>query len=356
MGERDVATELEALQEYIRAAARDKTPVAFRGGGTKSFYGRATNGTVIDTQGYRGIVDYEPTELVVTVRCGTPLAELESVLAQRRQMLAFESPHFGATATVGGAVATGLSGPRRATAGAVRDFTLGVRIVDGRGQDLRFGGQVIKNVAGFDVSRLIVGSLGTLGLISEVSLKVLPVPPETMTLVREMSESDAIAHMNKWAGQPLPISATCYVDGRLALRLAGAAAGINAARPIIGGEPLADAAAFWESVREQTHAFFSGVDELWRLSVPSTTPAFGLGPTMIEWAGAQRWVGGRGNRQALRAAASQARGHATLFRTRGARDDVFAPLTPALAQVHRNLKRKFDPDGILNPGRMYADF
>jgi glycolate oxidase FAD binding subunit len=349
-----VAVELEQLQERVRAAARDKAPLKIRGGGTKSFYGRATNGTVLDTRDYRGIVDYDSTELFVTARCGTPLAELERILANGGQMLAFEPPHFG-DSTVGGTIATGLSGPRRVSAGAARDFALGVRVVDGRGQDLRFGGQVIKNVAGFDVSRLIVGSLGTLGIISEVSLKVLPMPAESATLVREANEPDAIVLMNKWAGQPLPISATCFVDGNLMVRLSGAAAGIKAARDIIGGQLLPNDVEFWQSVREQTQRFFSGVDELWRFSVPSTAPALGLGPTLIEWGGAQRWIGGRGNGSELRAAAAKARGHATLFRSSGPRDDVFTPLAPALAKVHRNLKRQFDPDRILNPGRMYAD-
>ena len=349
-----MAADLGELQEHVRAAARDKAPLAIRGGGTKAFYGRATEGTVLDTRDYQGIVDYDPTELVVTARCGTPLAELERVLTAGRQMLAFEPPHFGAS-TLGGAIATGLSGPRRASAGAARDFALGVRVIDGRGQDLRFGGQVIKNVAGFDVSRLIVGSLGTLGVISEVSLKVLPIPAESATLVREANEADAIALMNKWAGQPLPISATCFFDGTLMVRLAGAAAGIKAAQEVIGGQTLPGDVEFWRGVRDQTHRFFSGVDELWRFSVPSTAPALGLGATLIEWNGAQRWIGGRGSGSELRAAAAKVRGHATLFRSSGPRDSVFTPLTPALARIHRKLKRQFDPDGILNPGRMYAD-
>jgi glycolate oxidase FAD binding subunit len=350
----DVTGQLEALKERIRAAARSKSALAIRGGGTKSFYGRLVEGAVLDTRGYAGIVDYEPTELFVTARCGTPLAELERVLAQSGQMLAFEPPHFGA-ATVGGVVAAGLSGPRRATAGAVRDFTLGVRIVDGRGRDLRFGGQVIKNVAGFDVSRLMVGALGTLGLISEVSLKVLPLPPENLTLVREASEAHTIATMNKWSGQPLPISATCFFEGKVLVRLSGAAAGIRAAHQLMGGERLPNDAEFWNGIREQAHEFFAGADELWRLSVPSTSPPLGLGPTLIEWGGAQRWVAGRGNGAEVRAAAVKACGHATLFRTNERRDEVFTPLAPALANIHRNLKRQFDPDRILNPDRFYAD-
>lgn len=349
-----MAADLKALQERVVAAAERKAPLRIRGGGTKDFYGRAPAGDVLDTRDYRGIVDYEPTELVVTVRCGTPLREIERALAERGQMLAFEPPHFGA-ATIGGAIATGLSGPRRATSGAARDFVLGVRVIDGRGQDLSFGGRVMKNVAGFDVSRLMVGSLGTLALVSEISLKVLPVPPASLTLVRRASEGDAIRLMNEWGGEPLPISATCGFDGMLFVRLSGAAPALKAAQAHIGGEAVADDAAFWENIREQAHAFFSNAGDLWRLSVPSATPPLGLGATLIEWGGAQRWVWSEGDGSKLRDAALRARGHATLFRARTPRNEVFTPLTAALATIHRHLKQEFDPHGIFNPGRMYGD-
>ena len=345
---------IDVFQELIREAAAKKTPLNIRGGGTKGFYGRETTGDLFDTRGYAGIVDYEPTELVVTARCGTPLSDLERLLAERGQMLAFEPPHFG-EATIGGAIATGLSGPRRATSGAARDFVLGVRVVDGRGQDLSFGGRVMKNVAGYDVSRLMVGSIGTLGVIAEISLKVLPVPPASETLVREASESDAVTLMNKWAGKPLPISATCYSNGKLFVRLAGAATAVAAARAQIGGEGMHDHLGFWESVREQRHEFFQGGDDLWRLSVPPTTPPLGLPATLIEWGGAERWVRGNGDGLKIREAAAGAHGHATLFRSSGVREHVFTPLAPALATIHRNLKRQFDPNGIFNPGRIYAD-
>ena len=349
-----MSTTIEVLAERVRSAADSKTPLRIRGGGTKDFYGRVTQGEVLDTRGYSGIVDYEPTELFVTARCGTSLAELERMLTERNQMLAFEPPHFG-DATVGGAIATGLSGPRRATSGAARDFVLGVRIVDGRGRDLRFGGQVMKNVAGYDVSRFLAGSLGTLALITEVSLKVLPVPSASATMVLEASEADAIMMMNRWAGQALPISATCFADGRLHVRLSGAAAALRAAQPKIGGETLPDDGIFWQSVCEQTHAFFRRAGDLWRLSVPSVTPPLGLGTTLIEWGGAQRWIAGSANGATIRETVATARGHATLFRSSGARESVFTPLTPSLARIHRNLKQEFDPHGIFNPGRMYAD-
>jgi len=348
-----MSSSVELLAERVRTAAEAKKPLRIRGAGSKDFYGRPTVGDLLDTRGYSGIVEYEPTELVFTARCGTPLSDIERALAERSQMLAFEPPHFG-KATIGGAIATGLSGPRRATAGAARDFVLGVRIVDGRGQDLRFGGQVMKNVAGYDVSRFMAGSLGTLAIIAEVSLKVLPIPAASATMVLGASEADAIAMMNKWGGQSLPISATCFTDGRLYVRLSGAAAGLKAAQPQIGGELLSDDRPFWESVREQTHPFFARTGELWRLSVPSATPPLGLGTTLIEWGGAQRWVAATGNGASIRESAAKARGHATLFRSSGPRDDVFTPLASSIAKIHRNLKQAFDPDGIFNPGRMYA--
>src|ERR1700674_562104 len=346
--------DIQGFQELIREAAAKKTPLNIRGGGTKAFYGRETTGDFFDTRGYAGIVDYEPTELVVTACCGAPLADLECLLAQRGQMLASEPPHFG-DATIGGAVATGLSGPRRAKSGATRDFVLGVRVVDGRGQDLSFGGQVMKNVAGYDVSRLMVGSLGTLGVIAEVSLKVLPIPPASQTLVREVSETDAVVLMNEWAGKPLPITATCYTDGKLFVRLSGAGTAVAAAQAQIGGESKHDDRPFWESIREQQHEFFRGGEDLWRLSVPPTTPPLGLRATLIEWGGAQRWIRGNGDSLKIRQTVASARGHVTLFRSSGVRETVFTPLSPALATIHRNLKQQFDPHGIFNPGRIYTD-
>jgi glycolate oxidase FAD binding subunit len=345
--------------ETIRAAAAAGRALRLRGGGTKDFYGQISAGEILDTRGHAGIVAYEPTELVVTARCGTPLADLEAALAAAGQMLAFEPPHFGPGATVGGAVAAGLSGPRRAAAGALRDFVLGVRIVDGRGHDLTFGGQVMKNVAGYDVSRLMAGSLGTLGLILEVSLKVLPVPVAEATLKLELPEDKAIDQMNRWAGRPLPISATAWRAGDLAVRLAGAEAAVRAARERIGGETVApaDASAFWRSVREQTDGFFRTDAPLWRVSVPSTTPPLGVpGDQLIEWGGSLRWLAADADARALRERAAQAGGHATLFRGGDKAVGVFQPLAPAVAQIHRNLKAEFDPHGILNRGRMYVDW
>ena len=347
---------IAGLSERIRAAAARKTPLRIRGGGTKDFYGEPCAGEALDTRPLAGIVDYEPTELVITAGAGTPLADIEAAIRARGQMLAFEPPHFGAGATLGGCVAAGLSGPRRASAGAVRDFVLGVRILDGRGDSLRFGGTVMKNVAGYDVSRVIAGSLGTLGLVTEVSLKVLPVPVAEITLRLEKSAAEAIALMNEWGGRPLPISATCHCDNLLTVRLSGAAAAVRTARDRIGGEEVSDAAAFWTAVREQTLPFFAGAQPLWRLSVKSTTPPLNLpGPQLIEWGGALRWLAGDGDARLVREAAAYAGGHATLFRARDKAAGAFQPVTPTLATLHRRLKAAFDPAGIFNPGRMYPD-
>ena len=346
----------EQLRERVLAAAVDKTPLRIRGGGTKDFYGNAPSGELLDTTAHAGIVAYEPTELVVTVRAGTRLAELETALAEQGQMLAFEPPHFGA-ATVGGWVAAGLSGPRRATAGAARDFVLGVKVLSGSGELLNFGGQVMKNVAGYDVSRLMAGALGTLGLLLEVSLKVLPKPHAEATLRLELPQDKALEAMNRWGGQPLPISATCWADDLLTARLSGARAAVAAARGKIGGEAVADAEGFWRGVREQQAGFFSGEAALWRLSLPSKTPPLALpGAQLIEWGGAQRWLKSDAPAAALREAAAQAGGHATLFRGGDKSAGAFQPLPEPLMQIHRSLKRNFDPQGLFNPGRLYADF
>ena len=268
--------------DEFRSRILERKPLQHRGGGSKDFYGGLPAGAVLDTRGHNGIVSYEPTELVVTARCGTPLAELESALAERRQFLACEPPRFG-TATVGGAVAAGLSGPRRAAVGSLRDFVLGVKLMDGEGRVLRFGGEVMKNVAGFDVSRVIAGSLGTLGLILEVSLKVLPLPVGDASLRFEMPQDKALEAMNRWAGQPLPLVASCWQDGLLTLRLSGAQAAVAAAVARLGGEPLADAAGFWLALREQSVDFFAGDAPLWRLSLPSVTPPLDLpGAQLVE--------------------------------------------------------------------------
>lgn len=352
---------LQQFRERIVAAGASKTALRIQGGATKNWYGQSLQGELLDTRAYTGIVAYEPTELVITARCGTPLAQIEAALDAQQQMLAFEPPHFGAAATLGGAVASGLSGPRRAAAGAVRDFMLGAVLMDGKGEQLRFGGQVMKNVAGYDVSRLLAGSLGTLGLLLEMSLKVLPKPFAETTLRFEMTQADALQRLNQWGGQPLPISASAWHDGVLLLRLSGAQAAVGAARQLLGGAnvaEVADAAPIWLALREQSNAFFADsttdVAGLWRLSVPPVTAPLALdGEQLIEWGGAQRWLKTAAEASVIRAAAAAAGGHATLFRGGDKRSGVFHPLAPAVMAIHRKLKSGFDPAGIFNPGRMY---
>ena len=346
---------LQTLQERIRDAAGRGAALRLRGGGTKDFYGNAPRGEVLDTRVFAGIVSYEPTELVVTARCGTLLSELDATLAERGQFLPFEPPHFGAGATFGGCIAAGLSGPRRASAGALRDYMLGARLIDGRGRVLGFGGQVMKNVAGYDVSRLLAGSLGTLGLIAEASLKVLPRPPSELTLRFEMPEERAIEALNRWAGQPLPISASAWHDGELHVRLSGAAPAVRAAAEKMGGERTGEEA-FWTAIREHTAPFFGGPEPLWRIAVPPPTARLCLaGNQLIEWGGGLRWLTSDASPHTVREAALRAKGHATLFRAAAKPAAAFAPLDPVLMRLHRELKSAFDPAGIFNPGRLYAE-
>ena len=348
---------VRSLQERVRSAIAAQTPLVICAGGTKDFYGHATRAAheVLDPRAYCGVIDYEPTELVITACSGTPLAEVEATLAQHNQMFAFEPPHFGATSTLGGAVACGLAGPRRMAAGSIRDFVLGATLLDGRADVLTFGGNVMKNVAGYDVSRALAGSLGTLGVILDVSLKVTPLPAAEQTLQLELPEADAVRRANEWAGQPWPISATAWSEGALTVRLSGATAGVRAAQETLGGDVVAGGTTFWKTLREHTHRFFQRADgaTLWRLSVPPTTTPLNLGATLIEWRGAQRWIWSTSPAAEIRAKVRAAGGHATAFRHHD-RNDVFDPLPPALAQIHQRLKKEFDPAGIFNSGRMYS--
>ncbi|MGZ5847225.1 MAG: glycolate oxidase subunit GlcE [Ramlibacter sp.] len=356
---------LSSCIERIRAAAAAGTPLRIRGGGSKDFYGQRLEGELLATAGLAGIRSYEPSELVVTVGAGTPLAELEHALAAQGQCLPFEPPRFGGAPTVGGMVAAGLSGPARASAGSVRDYVLGLALVNGRGELLTFGGQVMKNVAGYDVSRLMAGALGTLGLIAEVSLKVLPQAPAEATLRFELSQGEALRRLNAWGGQPLPLNASCWLPdagvGTLALRLRGAQAAVEAACRALGGERQDQADAFWTQCRDLQLPWFAdrGDRDLWRLSVPQVAPALDLPePPLVEWHGAQRWVAAdRSDAGALRRAATAAGGHATLFRSAGPTDlPRFTPLQPPLYRIQRELKRQFDPAGIFNRGRLFPDF
>lgn len=348
-------TSIEAIQREIELAGEQRRPLRIVGSGSKDFYAHILEGEPFDVSGYRGIVKYEPEELVVTARCGTPLADIETALAERRQMLAFEAPYFGTETTLGGAVAAGFSGPGRAYYGALRDFVLGMRVIDGLGNLLKFGGQVMKNVAGFDASRLLTGSFGTLGVITEISLKVVPQAPFRATLQLEQSEQDFITMTNKLAGKPLPISATYFHAGVARIRLSGAEASVHAARRKIGGELVPEDAPFWTALRDHLLEFFQDNEPLWRLSLPQTTPPLQLGGTVIEWGGGLRWLKSKAPAEAIRDIVKKAGGSATLFRNGPSHPAWLAPLEPAVLRLHHRLKQSFDPHGILNPGRLWPE-
>ncbi|MDD5028788.1 MAG: glycolate oxidase subunit GlcE [Rhodoferax sp.] len=369
--------------DRIRAAAASNTPLRIRGHGSKDFYGNPAQGERLDTGAYRGIVSYEPTELVVTVRAGTPLTELEAALAEQGQCLAFEPPRYSTpqangTGTCAGMVAAGLSGPARANVGCVRDFVLGVQMINGRGEALIFGGQVIKNVAGYDVSRLMAGALGTLGLLTDISLKVLPLAPGQATLVFELDQARALAQLQRWGGQPLPLNASCWVRDDSApgapellfVRLRGAVAAVESAcQKLLGELPgkrldNAQAGPDWSALRDQQLPFFTPPSDaaalaLWRLSLPPTAPALDLAwPQLIEWHGAQRWLWAPLSQHAvLQKLAHGVGGNATLFRAINAdtesASDRFDALNPALWSIHQRLKAEFDPAGVFNRGRLY---
>ncbi|XVJ71270.1 MAG: glycolate oxidase subunit GlcE [Rhizobacter sp.] len=370
-------TALKHLIDRVLDAQSRQAPLCIRGHGSKDFYGEAPQGERLSTLDLRGVSSYEPTELVVTVRAGTPLVELEAILAEKGQCLPFEPPRFGATGaagTVGGMVAAGLAGPSRAAVGSVRDHVLGVTMLNGRGEVLSFGGQVMKNVAGYDVSRLMAGSLGTLGLILEVSLKVLPVATATSTLRFELDQATALAQVNAWGREPLPINASAWYGGQLWLRLRGAATAVQSAAADLtarlGGVVVDDTTAdkFWLGLRDHSHDYFTRAQaavadgaSLWRLSLPTNAPALVLpGATLVEWGGAQRWLLIEKSFVSatplhVREAATKVGGHAVLFRAADKTAGVFSCLSAPLARVHRELKKSFDPAGVFNPGRLYPD-
>lgn len=344
------------LQERIRAAADSGEPLRINGSGSKQHCLPPVRGAPLDVSGYRGIVEYDPAELVITARAGTPITELEQELAARGQMLGFEPPRFGPGATLGGTVASGLSGPRRPFAGAVRDFVLGVRCLNGRGEDLSFGGRVMKNVAGYDIARLMTGARGSLGVLLEISCKVLPLPESETGLVANMDMATAISAMNRLAGLPLPFSAMAWLDGRLHLRLSGSSAAVNAAAGQLRLEQDTDTDALWQSLREQQLEFFHNLYPLWRLSLPSTAAIPDLpGEWLIDWGGALRWLKTPAPPVQVITAAREAGGYAVLF---GIGDSAASPgilnppMSTVLSDLHRRLKQSFDPAGILNPGIM----
>ena len=382
---------LAQLQERVRAAAADHQPLRIRGGGSKDFLGESLQGQILDTRPLNGICNYEPSELVVTVQAGTPLRELETVLAGQGQCLAFEPPHFSPTTTVGGMVAAGLAGPARASVGGVRDYVLGLQLINGRAEILSFGGTVMKNVAGYDLSRLMVGAMGTLGLITEVSLKVLPFAPSEATLRFEMGQAQALAQLHLWGAQALPLNASNWVPdevrgtaegtvggkapgevgGVLYLRLRGAVAAVEAACTSMqkqGGQrmDMASTSNDWSACRDMQLPFFNPVNNmaLWRLSVPQTTPPLNLPfAQLIDWHGALRWLWAPADATSqIVAAAKTAGGSALVYWATDAAGQPTKPqpatlsdLTTPLRQIHTRLKAEFDPEHIFNPGRLFAN-
>ena len=363
-----------ALIDQVKAAAAARTPLHIVGGDTKAFYGNPTQVETLSTASWQGITSHEPTELVVTVKAGTPLAELEATLAEKGQCLPFEPPRFGAASTIGGVVAAGLAGPARASAGGVRDYVLGLQFINGKGEWLTFGGQVMKNVAGYDVSRIMAGSLGTLGVITDLSLKVLPFAAAEATLVFQLSQVQALEQLHRWGGQPLPISASCWVKDAtqsdapelLFVRLRGAVAAVETACERMAREASgqrmdnAEAGPDWAACRDQTLPFFAAPSPdlcLWRLSLPQTAPVLTLPyAQLVEWQGAQRWLWAPASAAAdIRGAAAAAKGHATLFRASadGAPGVArFDHQSATLETITQRLRAEFDPAGIFNPGRM----
>jgi glycolate oxidase FAD binding subunit len=346
-----------ALLEQVNHALNSATPLRIQGGNSKAFLGRKVAGEVLDTRSHRGIVSYDPTELVITARAGTPLSELQTALAEAGQMLTCEPPQFAREgsdgATVGGMLAAGLAGPRRPWAGGVRDLVLGTRLITGTGKHLRFGGEVMKNVAGYDLSRLLAGSFGCLGVVTEVSLKVLPVPRQRLSLRLDMDLATALRKLAEWGQQPVPLSAACHDGQALHLRLEGGEGSVAAAQARLGGEPLAEN--YWDALNEQQLDFFADPRPLWRLSLPNNTGVLDLpGEQLVDWGGAQRWLKSDADAATIRKAVTAVGGHASCF-TAGVCDSPFAPLAEPLLRYHRQLKAQLDPQGIFNPGRLYAE-
>ena len=354
----------QQLQQQVQQAFEQKTALSIIGGNSKAFYGRiderAACAETLAVSGHSGVLNYEPTELVITARAGTPLHEIEKLLADNGQMLAFEPPAFAESATIGGTIACNLSGPRRAHAGAARDFLLGCKIINGKGEMLTFGGEVMKNVAGYDVSRLMAGAMGTLGILLEVSLKVLPTAEMESTQLFHCSATEALDKIHAWSQTPLPLSASSFQDSILRIRLSGASEAVKAAIDTLGGETMPDSAQYWHQLKEQQLDFFSNEKPLWRISLASDIESLGLPAEydkdhcLYEWGGALRWLKSDVPAEVIQRAAAVEEGHASLFRHEG-HSSLFQPLTPGLIRIHQNLKQAFDPENILNPGKLYSE-
>ncbi|MFK5947653.1 MAG: glycolate oxidase subunit GlcE [Methylococcales bacterium] len=342
------------LKNTVQLSLNNQEKLIIKGGGSKQFYGRITTGKTLNIAEHQGVINYEPSELVITVRAGTQLKDIEALLAKNNQMLAFEPPAFSDHATIGGTIACNFSGPRRAYTGAARDYVLGTKIINGQAEILSFGGEVMKNVAGYDVSRLITGAMGTLGVLLEISLKVVPKPETEITLVHNCTAEQALVKLQQWSVLPLPITASCFYQDQLSIRLSGSEKAIKIIQPSLGGEILNEANAFWYSIKEQTHTFFDKRKILWRFSAASNTPITTRNEdTFYEWGGALRWIKADTSADKIPDALN---GHITLFRSPTIKHEVFQPLPNHLLQIHHRLKQAFDPQGIFNIGRMYPEF
>jgi glycolate dehydrogenase FAD-binding subunit len=352
MDDRDISA---ALQQQVIDAQQDATPLDIVGGGSKSFLGRAGHEMQIDVSAHRGIVDYDPRELVLTARGGTTLQAVEAALSEASQMLAFEPPHFGNNATLGGTIACGLSGPRRPYSGSARDFVLGCKLLNGRGEILGFGGQVMKNVAGYDVSRLLAGAFGTMGIMLEISLKVLPRPPASITVTSLCNPAEAIASMTGLLSKPYPVDGACYHGDKCYVRISGSALAVREARNKIPGDVVQDADEFWRALREHELPFFHHRSTLFRIMVKPATPPLDIeGSWLLDWGGAQRWLYSNEDIAAIRRRVEPAGGYVTVFRGGDHNDELFQPLSAPLLTIHRRLKAGFDPKNIFNRGRMYS--
>jgi glycolate oxidase FAD binding subunit len=352
MCETDISSE---LQQQVQQAIADHTLLNISGSGSKAFLGNTSQGISIDVTGHRGIVEYDPRELVLTARSGTTLQEIEAALTEANQMLAFEPPHFGDSATLGGTIACALSGPRRPYAGSARDFVLGCKLLNGRGEVLRFGGQVMKNVAGYDVSRLMAGAYGTLGILLEISLKVLPHPAASITVARESSATEAISSMSALLSKPYPVDGACHHGEQLYVRISGSAQAVREARTRIPGDVVPDADAFWHALREHQLPFFNRSGALYRVVVKPATPPLNIaGSWLLDWGGAQRWLYSNEDIAAIRRRVADVGGHVTVFRGKDKTDEKFQPLPAPLLAIHQRLKASFDPKNIFNRGRIYA--
>jgi glycolate oxidase FAD binding subunit len=354
MSDSDISSE---LQQQVLEALRYETPLAIVGGGSKSLLGRtAGRAQPVEIGNHRGIVEYDPRELVLTARNGTTLHEIEAALAEAGQMLAFEPPHFGDAATLGGTIACGLSGPRRPYSGSARDFVLGCQMLNGRGEILRFGGQVMKNVAGYDVSRLMAGAWGTLGILLEISLKVLPRPAASITVASECSAAEAITSMSGFLGKPYPVDGACYHGGRCHVRISGSAQAVQEARTKIPGDVVPDADKFWHALREHQLPFFKRSGVLYRVVVkPATPPVNIAGTWLLDWGGAQRWLYSDADAASIRRRVEEVGGHVTVFRGGNQANERFQPLPAPLLAIHQRLKASFDPKNIFNRGRLYTN-